>query len=351
VAHLGVRGTEFRAVAQGEASVLEVLEGSVVAGNAVGAQAVAAGFGTVVREHSLAPPSPLPAPPDLAAVPARVERLPIQLAWAAAPGVGTYRAQVFGSGTRLVLDGVFSEARARWSEDLPDGTYELRVRTADASGIEGRDARTPFTLKARPEPPLIALPRADARIAAEVIEFEWARNPAASKYRIQVADSADFASPRIDRADLTDTRLSLPLPVGTHHWRLASVRGADDLGPWGDAQTFTRLAVPPPAPTQQPPVATSDGLLVRWTAAPKPGTRFRIQIALDASFAAPLVDQETGDNGWLLAQPQAGVYHVRVRSIDADGFAGPFGQPQQIEVPKSGWEWWWLIVPALLLLL
>ena len=51
----------------------------------------------------------------------------------------------------------------------------------------------------------------------------------------------------------------------------------------------------------------------------------------------------------LLRDPPSGTYYLRVKTIDADGFAGPFGQAQQIDVPSS--PWWWLLVPALLLLL
>jgi len=40
---------------------------------------------------------------------------------------------------------------------------------------------------------------------------------------------------------------------------------------------------------------------------------------------------------------------MRIRTIEADGFSGPFGKPQQIEVPAS--RWWLLVLTPMVLLL
>jgi hypothetical protein len=37
------------------------------------------------------------------------------------------------------------------------------------------------------------------------------------------------------------------------------------------------------------------------------------------------------------------VYHLRVRTIDANGFEGPYGGAQQVEVPRR-FNWWWLLL-------
>ncbi|WP_173052140.1 hypothetical protein [Candidatus Nitrotoga sp. AM1P] len=39
-----------------------------------------------------------------------------------------------------------------------------------------------------------------------------------------------------------------------------------------------------------------------------------------------------------------GIYYLRVKTIDADGFAGPFGPVQQIEVPTKTNYWWLLLL-------
>lgn len=352
VANLGVRGTEFRTHTDGRQTRLEVLEGTVGlrhgAAKPGAERPVAAGFGAAASPQTTTRPEALLPAPDLAGAPARIERLPLALAWRGLPAAAQYRAQVFdaGEGERLRLDGLFAQPAARWADDLPDGAYELRVRAVAANGLEGRDARMPFTLKARPEPPLVSAPAVDARVGTDTIDFAWARHPQAARYRLQVADDAGFAAPRVDRSDLAATSASLALPVGTHHWRLASIRADGDQGPWGDAQRVTRVEQPPP-PAPEPPETTADGLRLRW-AAGKPGTRYQLQVSRSADFAQPLHDEQLDTPSWLLPRPEPGVYQVRVRAIDAEGFAGPFGAPQQVEVPRS--LWWLLLLPLALLL-
>jgi hypothetical protein len=227
----------------------------------------------------------------------------------------------------------------------------LRVRAIGADGLEGRDTRARFVLKARPEPPFIAAPTAGARTIDDSVRLAWTRNAAAARVRLQVADTADFAQPRVDRNDLDATETRVALPLGTHHWRVASILASGDQGPFSDAQSFTRIE-PPAAPPPAEPQQHADGLLLRWPApaslAPA-GTRWQVQVARDAAFAQTVLDETVAEPQLLLRDPPSGTYFLRVKTIDADGFAGPFGQAQQIEVPSS--PWWWLIVPALFLLL
>ncbi len=370
--NLAVRGTEFRTLVSVDRTQVEVLDGQVAvappgaaptpgaggrpgAGSRQGAGSallIGAGFGTVASASGLAPARALLGVPGLGALPLRIERLPLSLAWPAQPGAATYRAQVFDADAphQLRLDGLFVTPVARWPDDLPDGRYALRVRGADADGLEGRDASALFTLKARPEPPFVTEPQAGSRTPDALVTFRWARNPAASHYRLQLADNPGFDPVRDERADLVATDLRLALPVGTHHWRLASVRGADDTGPWGDAQTITRLQLPPP-PDALPPQASADGVLLAWARSPGDGTRYRVQLARDASFSPLLADEQTAQPSWLLRRPEPGTYHVRVQVIDADGLAGEFGAAQQIDVPPPATSGWWWLLPALLLLL
>jgi hypothetical protein len=346
VVSLAVRGTEFRTRTTDDRTQLEVLDGRVAAASAL----IGAGFGTVATADGVAPGRVLLPAPEPAAVATRIERLPLELTWAPLPGAISYRAQVYdtpGEG-RLRLDGQFAQPLARWPDDLPDGRYELRLRATDADGLEGHDARVEFSLKARPEPPLVIAPQAGARTVDETIGFRWARNPAAAHYHLQVADTPDFNPLRWERSDLVETELRLDLPIGTHYWRLASVRGADDQGPWGDAQTVTRLTPPPPPPAEPPQVAP-DGVLLAWRQSPHAGTTYRVQVANDSGFSKLVADETVDQPSWLLRKPDPGTYYVRVRSIDAEGMVGAFGGAQQIDVPQ-GFAWWWLL-PALLLLI
>jgi hypothetical protein len=349
VANLGVRGTEFRTRATPAETAVEVIAGRVAAAGGAAPQVIDAGFGALATAQGTSPPRVLPAAPDLTPLPPRIDRLPLVLPWVAAAGTTNYRAQVFDAARPelLLLDGLFTGASARWIEDLPDGPYLLQVRAIDVGGLEGLDAVRPFTLKARPEPPFVTRPRAGARTGDEDIGFAWTRAAGTARYRLQVADTPDFAQPRVDRDDITTSEVSLALPVGTHHWRLASIRADGDAGPWGDALTVTRVALPP-APSSEPPRPGADGVLLQWRASE--GASYQVQVSGDAGFSALLHDERVAVAEWLLRKPAPGAYFVRVRAVDAEGFVGPWGATQQVDVPRS-LEWLWLLAPLLLLLL
>jgi len=345
VINLGVRGTEFRSRIDGARTLAEVTEGRI----GFGRLPLEAGFGAAATPTGPGPVRALLGAPDLTRLPERVERVPLQLALQPLAGAQRYRAQVFEA-DRLVLDGLFDGPAANWNADLPDGRYELRVRGADADGIEGRDARRAFTLKARPEPPFQLRPRADERLTDDEVQLAWSRNPAAASYRLQVASSPDFAAPSVEREGLADTELRLALPLGRHSWRVGSVRADGDRGPWGDARTFERIEKPPPppAPPPEPPRQSDEGIVLAWSASPIAGASYQVQVARDAAFGDLVLDEKTARTEALLAKPRPGTYHVRVRAIGADGRAGPWGAAQLVEVP--GAKWWLWLLPLLLLL-
>jgi len=354
--NLGVRGTEFR-VRTGEpggGTRLEVLDGAVAAeAQRKQARVVPAGFGTVADvAGSIGTPQALMAAPELGAEPRRLERVPLRLSWPPVAGASGYRAQVVAEGTvdHLLLDGRFAEPAARWA-DLPDGRYVFRVRAADAQGLEGRDSSVVLVLKARPEPPFAAEPRADSVIHDEQVTFRWARSPLAAHYRLQVSTTADFSAPVVDLDGLTAPEQVLPLPLGRYHWRLASVAPGPDPGPWGDAQMFSRLAKPapaPPSPTSAPPAVEPRGLVFRWQASA--GASYQYQIARDAQFEQIVRDDRTTGAEAVMTDPAAGTYYLRVRTIDADGFVGPFGGWQQLDVPRRFQAWLLLLLLPLLAL-
>lgn len=355
--NLGVRGTEFRTQVEPQTQItrVEVIEG-VVAAQTAGrtgepAPAIAAGYGAVLAAgQGLLAPRRLLDAPDLSGVPPRLERVPLRLAWAALAGARDYRAQVFpadgsDAADRLLLDGRFNEPAARW-RDLPDGRYELRVRGVDDQGLEGRDARRGFVLKARPEPPFTRQPRADARLYGEPTRLAWTRAEGVASFRLQVSASTDFSAPQVDLAGLTGSEHDLTLPPGAYRWRVASVRADGDAGPFGDAQAFTVRPIPPPPPVQ-PPQLSDKAIVLRW-AAGEAGQRYELQVARDAAFTDIVQQQASAEPEATLAFPPPGRYLVRVRAIDADGYVGPLGGAQQLEVPQGRW---WLLLPALLLLL
>lgn len=356
--HLGVRGTEFRTRVDAAASTthVEVIEGQVAATGGRAEQRLAAGQGAVVAAgaRGLAAAA-LASPPDLSAAARRLERVPLGLAWAPRDGVAAWHAQVVDPGQpdQLLLDGRFDVPAARWP-DLPDGAYELRVRAVGPGGLEGLDARHAFVLKARPFPPFMLQPREGARLRGEAVAFGWTVAEGIPRYRLQLARlapdaeaaAADFDTPLADRPNLAAGQHDEALPPGRYAWRVASVRADGDQGPFGDPLPFT-LRPLPAAPVLQEPQVGDDALVLRWPAG-EPGDRYELQLAAEPSFSAPLQTVETAQPEATLPRPGPGRYVVRVRSIDADGIAGPYGSVQHIDVPHS--RWWWLLPVGFLLL-
>ena len=53
---------------------------------------------------------------------------------------------------------------------------------------------------------------------------------------------------------------------------------------------------------------------------------------------------------WTLPRPaSSGTYYFRYRSIEPDGFVGPYSSTLLIEVPRD-WRYLWLLTPLLILL-
>ena len=330
---LGVRGTEFRVSAQGGASSAtsgEVLEGAVGFAGASAARRLAAGFGTVIdAQRRVAEPTPLLPAPDLAALPTLQERLVLRFPVVRTAATAGYRGQVARDAQmrEVVADNLAEGSELRFT-NLDDGAYFLRVRAIDARGLEGRDATLAFKLKARPEPPLPAAPAPRGVTRGTQVELSWAENPEAQSYRLQVAADERFTRPLRDLPALTGTTHTLEgIAPGDYFWRLASVRAGNDQGPWGSARAFTLR--PPPA-TPAPPKVGETTLAFAWEG--EPGQTFEFQLARDAKFSDLVLERKLDKPELELARPAGGVYFMRIRARDADGFQGPFTTPQRFEI-------------------
>jgi hypothetical protein len=360
-----VRGTDFR-VGMDEATQVaraEVIAGRVAAASAVppvaaraGAAAAPtsitldAGFGLVAAANApLAAPRAIPPPPALPAPPDRLARLPVRVTWPAAPAARRYRAQLFLAAPpqTQIADLILDAPDVRWS-DLADGAYRLDVRSIDDGGLEGQDASTTFTLDARPEPPFANAPANASRVYGDRTEFKWTKSDAATSYDLQVAADAGFTAPLIDvtsRADVSDAHA---LPPGVYYWRVASRDAAGERGPFGDAVSFTQRKYPEGRHATAGVDKTT--LTLRWSAG-EAGESSQFQLASDRAFDHVLVDRTLAESEVSVPRPPDGVYYLRVRALDADSVAGPFGPVQQIDVttppapPRRHW-WWWLVPPA-----
>lgn len=342
-AAVGVRGTRFRVGAETsgqQATRAEVTEGTVEVEAGKAKLPLAEGFGVLAAAGSIAKPVALLPPPAISAAAALQERPLIRVPFAAVAGARAYRAQLADDAQfrSLIAQAVFATTEARFA-DLPDGDYHLRIRAIDESGLEGRDADLALRLKARPEPPFVSQPKNQSKLRAETVSFAWAQASEAQRYAFELARDGSFAEPVLSRDGLAETTLAAgaKLAPGDYHWRVRSIRGDGDAGPWSDVQRF-ELRPPPAAPA--PPKIDDKTLAFSWPAEPE--QTFEFQLATDESFAQPIVARTLSEPAISLPKPEAGSYFMRVRAIDPDGFVGPYTATQKIDLPHA--KPWWLLL-------
>ncbi|UOV04785.1 FecR domain-containing protein [Pseudoxanthomonas sp. F37] len=161
-------------------------------------------------------------------------------------------------------------------------------------------------------------------------ELAWPQVPGAHGYRVQVGEHRRFDSVRVDM-EVEAPRVQLPVLDAGHYAIRVRAIGKDGLE---GRDTVTALQVDdqpaPPysiAPAAGSVVRTPD-VVLRWTRAPG-AVAYDYEIAGAAGFARPVARARVQDTASIgLPDPlPPGDYAWRIRSIDASGKAGPFGDP------------------------
>lgn len=338
VATSAVRGTRYRLGMETGTAIArtEVLEGGVRFQSGRSAQAVAKGFGSLAEANKpLKPPVSLLAPPAVAELPPVVTRVPIQIGFSAVKGATMYRVQIAPDDRfeTLLFDAVSASPAVR-GPDLPDGEYVLRLRGIDAKGLEGRDAYHRFRLHARPEPPFLIEPPHQGVVLEKALSFKWSEPDKAKNYHFQIARDEHFTTPLLDKTDYDRVTLTpeQTLEPGNYYWRVALRDSSDRVGPFSDPQSFRVQATP----EMQPPEVAAETMTFRWSAG-LPDQRYHFQLARDVDFADIVVSKEVPESQLRIARPASGFYYLRIRSIEPDGSAGPYGPAQRIEVPPASY--------------
>jgi hypothetical protein len=345
-----VRGTHFRTHAQDGALRTEVLSGAVSVASTLGQVVNQGDQGSVaVAGQPPGPPTKLLPAPSLEALPAQIERLPIDVPFPALAGAVAYRTQISANPdfAALASDEASGAARIR-ARDVIDGSYTLRVRAIDAQGLEGQTAQRQIVVHARPEPPLMIEPPLDAPTTATRPVFRWTQGDPTWRYRLQIMGE-DGTGVLDDQVVSGATAQATPeLTPGLYKWRVAAIdpaKSGKEQGPWGDAQAFRRVL---PGPGVEIPPPKDGSLAFRWTAQPQTAN-YRLQVARDNSFTTPVADAKTEAPQFLLQDLEPGLYYVRVQAIGADGYTGPWGTAQSFTMPEvpQHWRALFLLIPLL----
>lgn len=325
VAVAGLRGTDFRLNmdASGKTLKNEVLEGGVGLAAAGQEVLVASGQGSVAEAGKPpAPPTPLLAAPTAAALPERVTAFPMRFAWNADTQAKGWRVQVAADAafSKIVEEELVSEPQALLEETPPDGHYVLRVRAQDAAGLEGYSLQHAFELDARPLPPTPVQPTNGERSYENAVRFAWAAPEEAIGYRLQIATAADFSQGLIERQLDAITSHSEILAPGSYFWRLASLDSNGVAHEWGDAMALRVQPLPEPPSLSKPGFEAGKARFAWLKSARADAYELALSKAPDMAAATTHRTQDTG----LSLDLQADTYYWQVRSLEADGQAGPW---------------------------
>ena len=161
-------------------------------------------------------------------------------------------------------------------------------------------------------------------------ELAWPQVPGAHGYRVQVGEHRRFDSVRVDM-EVEAPRVQLPVLDAGHYAIRVRAIGKDGLE-GRDAVTALQVDDQPAPPYSIAPAADSvvrtPDVVLRWTRAPG-AVAYDYEIAGAAGFARPVARARVQDTASIgLPDPlPPGDYAWRIRSIDASGKAGPFGDP------------------------
>jgi hypothetical protein len=348
-----VRGTEFRVgvAEEGGVSRTEVLAGMTEVNAQNRSVRVREGLGTITTRGRPpgAPRLLLPAP-DLTVLPPKFDRVPIRFRIEPVANAQAYRIEIAPTSAfeTLLFDSVGEDTMVR-GPDLPDGRYGMRVRAIDDQGLEGFDATAEIVVDARPEPPLLMEPIKEGKVREEIPAFRWSMPVNAVSFRFQLTKNDDFTAPlvNLDAQTSTSLRLDQPIAPGDYSWRVATTEASGKTGPFSDPQSF-ELKPAPASPELEPPKRDEDSMVFRWRAG-EPDQTYQVQFARDPAFEDILFDEQVGEPQVIIGRPEPGQYFLRVRTLDDDGYEGPFSTTQSVYVSPE--EWWpLLIIPFLIFL-
>ena len=342
-----VRGTEYRAAvtAEGNASNIEVLRGKVRVTGARKPRLIAAGYGTqVVQGKAPTRPRRLLPPPKLNPVPERIRQLNWPLTWKRVGKAKAYRVEIgVDQGFDvLVWEQLVNHARVPLP-DLPDGDYHVRIRGIDRHGLEGKSVVKSLRIDTRPQPPVSLQPREGKTLRGVAAELKWSASADAERYLLEIAKDEAFEQIVLSQSDLDAThyRTTAIAEPGTYYWRVTSIATDGELGPAGGVRSWHLKPIPDKV---EPAIETEDDRLVASWPQVSPEQTYQVQLAFDRSFTNPELDEFTRKPSISFDKSSTEVRYLRVRSIEPDGYLGPWGAVQRIDRPYDAGAW---VVPLI----
>ncbi len=332
-----VRGTEFRTtvIDTDQVSRVEVLKGKVAVKGQSTTRTIPAGYGTRVapRKAPIVPQRLLPAP-LLDAIPAVVRQSDWSLRWTHNQKAVSYRIEISDDVNFNQL--LWSRVTGNNQSILPDvvdGTYYARVRGIDKLGIEGLVSIAKLELDLHPAPPFLMEPVNGQVFRGEPPTFRWTKSREADAYRLQVSGTESFSGALlIDKSMHAGVSYAADeiTEIGTYYWRVASISASQEQGPFSTVLQLKKA----PIPKAPEILLVTDEQQLTVSIAAVAGRQYQVQLSENDQFDQLLVDR-------LVRQPELSfdrvetLQYLRVRTVESDGFAGPWGAVQLIYPPQN----------------
>lgn len=336
------RGTDFRVgLDPREDTRVEVLKGTVSAKAKQRKLMLDEGEGTLIRRggepvgvRTLLDPPVLLAPEPL------YRKLPLELRFSLVEHAAFTIAALSKDleGKQLIREWTVKPAEVLKMEAVADGAYFLQVRSVDRIGLEGPPSPSiPIKVRTNPIPPFVQNPVDGQEYKTVTMDFQWLKVPDASHYHFELAEDPDFVRLVDEQTAIKNVEFKKKgLQPQPYYFRICSIAEDGYVGIWSDPLKFALLP-PPPTPTSEPPKTTRKEILMRWKNVGE-GFTYHFQMSRDPEFGEILVDEKVADSQITVKKPKkAGVYYVRVSSVNAEGFEGNFSPPQSFKIKRSFW--------------
>lgn len=346
-----VRGTIFRVSADEAAMREETLEGQVGVEASGEEVVVARAQGTLAEAGKPPrPPVALLGAPDVSRLPAKLDRYPLRFPLPELKGAENWSGQIASdAGFGAILLDKESKGPVLAFADLPDGKYFLRLRGVDGLGLHGLDSQHAFEVDAHPFPPIPGNPANESKVRVAQPMMDWTQSQEAKRYRVQLSRDATFGDPLVQETLDKASYQPAALQEGEYFWRVASIDATGEQGPYTDTRRFTYKPAPGAPDLSKSAIQIGeDAMRIELPSLP-PGQQYETIFARDAGLKQVVWQGKPDGLKLTLPRPDAGIYYLGARGVEADGTSGPYSA-QTIEIPrKPWWPYLFLLTPLLLL--
>jgi hypothetical protein len=193
----------------------------------------------------------LPAAPQLVSPANDTTDIPFvgSLLWNTATGADAYHVQLAATAefSTTLLDDTVATTTIDFSALAARTKYYWRVRAIAAAGAGPWSATWNFTTYAEvphtPATPTLVSPANDSTGVPISRSLRWEETAGATSYRVQLATSTDFATPLLDRNDLTSPSATFSnLARNTRYYWHVNASNSLGTGEWSATWSFTTVA-------------------------------------------------------------------------------------------------------------